>query len=100
MLTDHDDIITVIFFITLIYHQIQVPNEETLQEILVRYQEINIHAASYTWKRLGRPLDMTKTLEENDILDETDEFERMGIPEDRWYVPAIHLYFKDDLTVK
>jgi hypothetical protein len=25
---------------------------------------------------------MTKNLEENDILDETDEFERMGIPED------------------
>ena len=39
-------------------------------------------------------------LEENDILDETEEFERMAIPEDQWYVPAIHLYFKDDLTVK
>jgi len=43
---------------------------------------------------------MTMTLEENDILDETEEFERMAIPEDQWYVPAIHLYFKDDLTVK
>lgn len=42
---------------------------------------------------------MTKNLEENDILDDTDEFERMAIPEDKWYVPAIHLYFKDDLTV-
>ena len=67
---------------------------------MTRYLEINKHAASYTWKRLGRPLDMTMTLEENDILDETEEFERMAIPEDQWYVPAIHLYFKDDLTVK
>ena len=25
-------------------------------EILERYKEINEHAASYTWKRLGRPL--------------------------------------------
>lgn len=49
---------------------------------MVRYEEINVHAGSYTWKRLGRPLDMTKTLEDNDIADETDEFERMGIPED------------------
>jgi len=49
---------------------------------LTRYLEINVHAASYTWKRLGRPLDMTKNLEENDIVDETFEFERMAIPED------------------
>jgi len=79
---------------------LKIPSEETIQEILTRYVEINKHADSYTWKRLGRPLDMTMTLEENDILDETEEFERMAIPEDQWYVPAIHLYFKDDLTVK
>lgn len=63
MLTDHEDII-------------EVPSEETIQEILIRYKEINEHAASYTWKRLGRPLDMEKTLEENNIDDETEEFER------------------------
>jgi hypothetical protein len=37
---------------------------------------INHHAASYTWKRLGKPLDMEKTLEENGIADETAEFEQ------------------------
>ena len=32
---------------------IEVPGEETISEILERYKEINVHAASYTWKRLG-----------------------------------------------
>ena len=36
-----------------------------MNEILDRYLELNEHAASYTWKRLGRPLDMDKTMEEN-----------------------------------
>ena len=39
-------------------------------------------------------------LDDNEIPDETDEFERLDIPEDEWYIPAIHLYFNDDLTVK
>ena len=41
---------------------IEVCSEETMNEILDRYMELNEHAASYTWKRLGRPLDMDKTL--------------------------------------
>jgi hypothetical protein len=52
-----------------------VPSEETINEILTRYKEINTHAASYTWKRLGKPLDMEKKLSENGIPDETEEFE-------------------------
>lgn len=87
MLTDHEDVI-------------EVPSEETINEILERYKETNLHAESYTWKRLGRPLDMELRLDENDIPDETEEFERLDIPEDEWYIPAIHLYFNDDLTVK
>ncbi len=86
MLTDHDDII-------------EVPMEETINEILVRYKEINKHADSYTWKRMGRPLDMNLTLDDNDIPDETQEFQKLDIPEDQWYIPCIHLYFNDDLTV-
>ena len=35
-----------------------------MNEILDRYLELNEHAASYTWKRLGRPLDMDQTMEE------------------------------------
>ncbi|CAD8058259.1 unnamed protein product [Paramecium primaurelia] len=86
MLTDHEDII-------------EVPSEETINEILDRYKKINAHAASYTWKRLGKPLDMELTLSANGIPDETDEFEQLGVPESQWYIPAIHLYFNDDLTV-
>lgn len=54
----------------------QAPCEETIKEILERYKVINKHAASYTWKRLGRPLDMELNLEDNNIVDETEEFER------------------------
>ncbi len=69
-----------------------------MNEILDRYLELNKHAASYTWKRLGRPLDMSKTLEQNDIPDETREFLDLNVDEDE-YIPAIHLYYNDDLTV-
>ena len=78
---------------------IEVCSEETLNEILDRYIDLNEHAASYTWKRLGRPLDMDKTLEENDIPDETEEFIDLNIDE-HMYIPAVHLYYNDDLTVK
>lgn len=39
---------------------------------------------------------MDKNLEENDIPDETDEFLELGIDLDS-YIPAIHIYFNDDL---
>ena len=66
-----------------------------------RYLEYNAHAASYTWKHLVEgefvPLDMTLSLEENGVNDESLEFEQLGIDDD-YYMPAIHLYFNDDLT--
>ena len=56
MITDHTNMI-------------EVPEEETIKEILlrylfhsIRYKKVNKHGASYIWKRLGRPLDMEKTL--------------------------------------
>lgn len=45
MLTDHATIL-------------DVPTEETISQILTRYKKHNKHGGSYTWKRLGRPLDM------------------------------------------
>jgi hypothetical protein len=57
-----------------------------------------MHCASYTWKRLGRVLDMSKNLAENEIPDETDELIELGVDVDD-YIPAIHLYFNDDLTI-
>jgi len=85
MLTKDDDII-------------EVCSEETMNEILDRYMPSNEHAASYTWKRLGRPLDMEVTLEDNDIPDETAEFIDLHIDEDA-YIACVHLYYNDDLTV-
>lgn len=45
------------------YYNNKIPCEETINEILERYKSINDHAASYTWKRLGKPIDMERTLE-------------------------------------
>jgi len=73
-----------------------VATEETMNEILDRYLQYNIHAASYTWKRLGKVLDMDKTLAENGIVDETEECIQLAMDDE--YIPVIHLYFDDDLT--
>lgn len=40
---------------------------------------------------------MDLTLEENEIPDETDEFINLDI-DPQEYIPAIHIYFNDDLT--
>ena len=69
-----------------------------MNEILDRYLELNQHADSYTWKRLGRPLDMDKTMEDNDIPDESEDFIDLNLDED-CYIPCVHLYYNDDLTV-
>mmetsp|Transcript_21753 Transcript_21753/g.73922 ORF Transcript_21753/g.73922 Transcript_21753/m.73922 type:complete len:234 (+) Transcript_21753:162-863(+) len=87
--------------------QLEIPAEETIEEIRERYLELNWHAASYTWKVLRKDegeeysfatLDMTKTLAENGVPDEDEEFEELSIEND-FYLPVIHLYFNDDLTV-
>ena len=86
MITDHSTIL-------------EVPSEETINQILTRYKFYNKHGGSYTWKRLGRPLDMDKTLSENGIEDEDAEYDRLGVPKSEWYIPTVHLFFNDDLTV-
>ncbi|XP_071945079.1 cytochrome b5 domain-containing protein 1-like [Antedon mediterranea] len=76
---------------------IQVCSEETMKEIESRYLTWNEHADSYTWKYNGVNLDMNKTLDENDIKDEDEEFYKLSMTDDE-FLPAIHLYFNDDLT--
>jgi hypothetical protein len=78
-------------------HELEVPGEETLNEILTRYIPYNSHAASYSWKFLGQVLDMNTTLEENGVPDERDLYAKLNLPDD-FYAPLIHLYFNDDLT--
>ncbi|CCW62938.1 unnamed protein product [Phytomonas sp. EM1] len=81
---------------------LEVCCEETLQNILEeRYLTYNAHARSYTWRRLvpePHDLDMELTLDENGILDESEGFEKLGLNAD-YYIPAIHLYYDDDLTI-
>ncbi|EER16220.1 conserved hypothetical protein [Perkinsus marinus ATCC 50983] len=76
---------------------LEVPIEETLAEIATRYHDYNFHALSYTWKRLGRKLDMEKTLEENGVPDEANLLKSLDVDPDE-HIPVLHLYFNDDLT--
>jgi hypothetical protein len=90
---------------TLSGHEVtlEVCSEETLSDIVnTRYLFVNAHAHSYTWMRHddhSRVLVMSKTLDDNGIFDESEEFEAVGLSAD-FYVPAVHLYFNDDLTVE
>ena len=68
-----------------------------MAEILERYLVWNQHAASYTWKYNGINLDMGKTLQQNDVMDEDEEFYQLSM-NDEEFLPALHLYFNDDLT--
>mmetsp|Transcript_958 Transcript_958/g.2948 ORF Transcript_958/g.2948 Transcript_958/m.2948 type:complete len:174 (+) Transcript_958:409-930(+) len=85
---------------------LEVPEEETIVEIRERYLMHNWHAKSYTWKAIRKvqgkwqfdELDMNLTLDENGILDEVPEFEGLNVPTD-YYVPVLHVYWNDDLTV-
>jgi len=85
-------------------HELVCCSEETISKIQERYVSFNNHAGSYTWKRLTDDgekflvMDMDKTLEENGVVDEDLDFEKLAI-EDDFYTPVIHLYYNDDLTI-
>lgn len=72
--------------------------EDNLRRIAERALEFNSHAFSYTFKYEGRVLDMDKTLDQNGIIDERDNFLRVGISE-TYFIPTLAMYFNDDLTV-
>lgn len=78
-------------------HTLQVGALESMWEILHRYLPYNAHAASYTWKYDGKNLNMDHTLEENGIRDEEEEFDYLNM-DGTLHIPAILLYFNDDLT--
>lgn len=77
---------------------LNVCSEETLDEIQTRYLKYNAHASSYTWKWLNNVLDLSKTLEENGVKDESEEMAKLNLDEDE-YIPTLHVYFNDDLTI-
>eukprot|EP00049_Salpingoeca_infusionum_P002810 m.60098 g.60098 ORF g.60098 m.60098 type:complete len:217 (-) comp11800_c1_seq1:185-835(-) len=76
---------------------IEVCNEETLEQIQERYLVYNSHSQSYTWKHLGRVLEMDKTLGENGIEELSEEFYKLSIDQHE-FVPELQVYFNDDLT--
>ncbi|XP_026757775.1 cytochrome b5 domain-containing protein 1 [Galleria mellonella] len=76
---------------------LEVCSEETLYQIMMRYLPHNSHMLSYTWRYLGKPLHYDQTLEENGIPDERDRFSDVLLPENI-HIPAILLYYNDDLT--
>ena len=79
------------------YDNFQVCSEEIMTEILERYLKYNAHAASYTWKYDGRNLDMQRTLEENNIQDDDEDFYKLSMNDDT-FLQSVQLYFNDDLT--
>ncbi|KAM3961305.1 cytochrome b5 domain-containing protein 1 [Aphomia sociella] len=76
---------------------LEVCSEETLYQIMMRYIPHNSHMLSYTWRYLGKGLSYNKTLEENGIPDERDRFSDVLLAENI-HIPAILLYYNDDLT--
>jgi len=97
-LASHCRKIRIVNLLTKHNEDFEVPVDETLLEIQERYKTHSAHCKSYTWKRLGIELDLTKTLTENGIPDETAEYIKLGM-DPAQYIPAIHLYFEDDMTV-
>ena len=45
----------------------------------IRYLAYNAHAASYTWKHLGKVLDMNLTMEENGVIDEREDYAKLNL---------------------
>lgn len=43
-------------------------------------------------------LDMGLSLDANGVVDDSEEMKKLGLPTEE-YVPALHLYFNDDLTI-
>ena len=105
MLSQQTRKIRIVNMLTKDEHTLEVCSEDTVKQIQGKYQPYNQHAGSYAWKRLPNPgegkdmivLDMAKTLNGNKMRDEAEDFEDLGLDDD-YYVPSIHLYFKDDLT--
>lgn len=79
-------------------------SEDNINTIQQRYITYNKHATSYTWKALSPKtgtysnLDMEGTLETNGIIDESSQYEAVGLDEE-FFIPTLFLYYNDDLTV-
>jgi hypothetical protein len=59
--------------------QIEVCTEESMNAIQKRYMVWNSHSRSYTWKYNGKVLEMERTLEENGVRDEAEQFYQLSM---------------------
>lgn len=100
-LTERKRMVRVINMLSTTEDIISTCAEDTVDDILEKYLEYNAHARSYTWKAIANDalynLDMSKTLEENGVVDESELFYDLSIPDDA-YIPSVMIYFNDDLT--
>lgn len=101
-LTKKSRLLKVVNMLTRTEDVIQTCEEETINDILERYLPYNKHAQSYTWKALINGefviMNMDATLEQNNVPDETETFYELGMDDDI-YIPTLHIYFNDDLTI-
>ncbi|XP_061594781.1 cytochrome b5 domain-containing protein 1 [Cololabis saira] len=81
--------------LTLQRTRLQVCSEDTLDQILLRYQRYNSNAYGYTWRYREAVLDMSKTLSDNGVADDDEELDQLRM--DR-YIPAILLHFNEDFN--
>lgn len=58
----------------------------------------HLHTVTIALTLPSQELDLNQTLEENGVPDETPEFEDHNVPTD-YYIPVLHVYWNDDLTV-
>ena len=59
----------------------------------------NSHARSYTWKFNGKVLGMEKTLDENGVPDESEQFYNLSIDDtNEVCISEVQVYYNDDLT--
>ncbi|MEN2498298.1 MAG: Cytochrome b5 domain-containing protein 1 [Marteilia pararefringens] len=84
---------------------LRICSEWTIDEISRHFSKIlNSHSRSYTWKYLGRELDMSRDLGENKVKNHQKELIELNVEIDHKMfensVTTLELYFNDDLTVK
>jgi hypothetical protein len=69
--------------------------EENFEAIIERFLTWNENAENYTWKYLGKEIDVKKSVEENGIyVNRESEEEKRNESMD--FIPTVHIFFNDD----
>jgi Cytochrome b5-like Heme/Steroid binding domain len=71
-----------------------IPSTFTILEITQAYAKFNFHVAAYDLRFLGKLLDLSKTLDEQGITDQTAELKRVGLKQDEHAV-VLHAEFRN-----